>query len=119
MGANTARIVLSGLSPDEVRSAILSENEATFNKVKGIGPKTAKRILVELKDKMMKDSGETDTLLPMAGKNNSMREEALTALCALGFVKPNVQKALNAILLKQPDVATVEALIKLALKQLS
>jgi Holliday junction DNA helicase RuvA len=121
VGANTSRIILSGMSPDEVRTAVLRESEVSFNRVKGIGPKTAKRIIVELKDKLMKDSGgEAEALTSTAaGKNNSIREEAIIALCALGFQKPNVQKACNAILAKEPSIATVEALIKLALKQLS
>ncbi len=121
VGANTSRIILSGMSPEEVRTAVLRESEVTFNRVKGIGPKTAKRIIVELKDKLMKDSGgEAEALTSTAaGKNNSIREEAIIALCALGFQKPNVQKACNAILAKEPSIASVEALIKLALKQLS
>ena len=125
VGSNTARIILSGMSPDEIRTAILRESEVTFGRVKGIGPKTAKRIIVELKDKMMKDSGGdaealTSTLASTKdGQINSIREEAIVALCALGFQKPNVQKACNAILLKEPNVASVEILIKMALKQLS
>lgn len=120
VGANTARIILSGLSPEEVRTAVLRDSEVTFNRVKGIGPKTAKRILVELKDKMMKDGGDAEALsTTAASKNNSIREEAIIALCALGFQKPNVQKACNAILSKETTINSVEALIKAALKQLS
>jgi Holliday junction DNA helicase RuvA len=120
VGANTARIVLSGLSPDEVRAAILGDNELIFNKIKGIGPKTAKRIIIELKDKMMKHSdGDGGTVIALAGKNNLMREEAITALVALGFIRTNVQKAMNAILTKDPNVPNVETLIKMGLKQLT
>ncbi len=125
VGANTARIILSGMSPEEIRTAILRESEVTFGRVKGIGPKTAKRIIVELKDKMMKDGGGdaealTSTLATTkSGQLNSIREEAIVALCALGFQKPNVQKACNAILAKEQNIASVEALIKMALKQLS
>ena len=120
VGANTARIVLSGLSPDEVRAAILSDNELIFNKIKGIGPKTAKRIIVELKDKMAKHSdADGGTVIALAGKNNLIREEAITALVALGFIKINVQKTMNAILTKDPNVPNVETLIKLGLKQLT
>ena len=123
VGTNTARIVLSGLSPDEVRAAIIGESEAVFNRVKGIGPKTAKRIIVELKDKMMKDGGGAEALnaggIGLSQKNNTLREEAIVALQTLGFIKINVQKAVNAILREQPEVANVETLIKLALKTLS
>jgi holliday junction DNA helicase RuvA len=121
IGATTAQVLLSSLHPDEVRAAILGENEAVFNKVKGIGPKTAKRIILDLKDKVKKDSGEgmPSALLNLSPQNNTIREEALAALVALGFVRINVQKTLNKILQEQPQTNTVEALIKIALRQLS
>ena len=117
IGPNTAQLVLSSLTPDEIRSAILAEDSATFNRVKGIGPKTAKRIILDLKDKIAKESGEdAPTLLPV---DNTIRQEALSALVALGFNRAAVQKTLNGLLRKHPEVTQVEALIKLALKQLS
>ena len=117
VGPATAQVLLSGMSADEARSAILSENEVAFSKVKGIGPKTAKRIILDLKDKIKKEGGET--MLNFTPQGNTMRDEALSALVSLGFVRMNVQKVLNKILLEQPTVGGVETLIKLALKQLS
>jgi holliday junction DNA helicase RuvA len=122
VGATTAQIVLSSMHPEEVRTAILSENEVAFSKVKGIGAKTAKRIILDLKDKMQKESFDPidkTGLLNMPAKDNKIREEALTALVTLGFVRINVQKALNAILQEKPTISTVEELIKLGLRRLS
>ena len=117
IGPNTARVVLSSLSPDDARAAIIGENESVFNKVKGIGPKTAKRIIIDLKDKLMKESG--DTPLTFTAVDNTFRDEALSALVSLGFNRIQVQKTLNKILKEQPGTNNVENLIKLALKQLS
>lgn len=117
IGPSTAQIVLSSLQPEEVRAAILAENDDIFRRVKGIGPKTAKRIILDLKDKMVRDGGEvTTSLLPA---DNTMREEALSALVALGFNRIHVQKALNGILKAQPAIQSVESLIKQALRELS
>lgn len=117
IGPNTARVVLSSLNPDDARAAIIGENESVFNKVKGIGPKTAKRIILDLKDKLMKESG--DTPLTFSAVDNTFRDEALSALVSLGFNRIQVQKTLNKILKEQPGTNNVENLIKLALKQLS
>jgi len=117
IGPNTARILLSSISPQEARAAIVGEDINTLNSIKGIGPKTAKRLVVELKDKMMKDSGGNVTFTAM--KDNTFRYEALSALEALGFSKSVVQKTLNKVLNQDPQVNTAESLIKLALKQLS
>ncbi len=117
IGPSTAQVMLSSMTPDEVRSAIISENAAALARVKGIGPKTAKRIILDLKDKLVKDSGETPlTILP---QGNTIREEALSALVALGFSRIEVQKTLNKILKEQPAISNVEELIKIALRQLS
>lgn len=117
VGPATAQVLLSGMNAEEVRSAILSENEAAFGKVKGIGPKTAKRIILDLKDKMMKDGGETTSLTMNLG-SNTMRDEALSALVALGFQRIAVQKILNKMLMEKA-ASSVEELIKGALKQLN
>ncbi len=117
IGTNTARIVLSSMDASDVRTAIISENVAAFNKIKGIGPKTAKRIILDLKDKMVKESG--DQPLSINDLGNTIRDEALQALVALGFVKTKVQKVLNSILSKDPKMSSVEVLIKTALKNLS
>ncbi len=117
IGANTAQIVLSSLNTDEIKSAIVSENDRIFSSVKGIGPKTAKRIILDLKDKVVKDLGEETILLPQ--QDNTIRDEALSALVALGFNKIQVQKLLNQLLKGVHRFDNVEALIKAALKQLS
>lgn len=116
IGPNTARVILSSMTPEEVRASILAENVAAFNRVKGIGPKTAKRIILDLKDKVMKDSG--DITVSLGGQDNTLRAEALSALVALGFAKVSVQKTLNKVL-QAEKFTSVEQLIKVALKQLS
>ncbi|HMQ48280.1 MAG TPA: Holliday junction branch migration protein RuvA [Saprospiraceae bacterium] len=116
IGPATAQVLLSAMNPDELRAAIIAEDLNAFKHAKGIGPKTAKRIILDLKDKMLKDSSEpAPTLLP---QDNTIREEALSGLVALGFNRIAVQKALNKIIKEQGVVANVETLIKLALKEL-
>jgi len=117
VGPNTARIVLSSLEPAQVRYSILQEDVATFNKVKGIGPKTAKRIILDLKDKMAKSQGEEIISLP--SNNNTTRQEALSGLIALGFQRGAAGKALDKAMNNNPEVKQIEDLIKLVLKQLS
>lgn len=117
VGPTTAQLLLSAMTPDDIRSAIIGENEQAFSRVKGIGPKTAKRIILDLKDKMVKSSG--DAPLSLLPQDNTTREEALSALVALGFARVQVQKALNAVLKEKPSANNVEELIKLALRQLS
>jgi Holliday junction DNA helicase RuvA len=106
------------MPPDEIRAAIVGERDDAFRKVRGIGPKTAKRIILDLKDKLTKDSGE-GPLPALNPESNTIREEALSALVALGFNRMVVQKALNKILKEQPLVGNVEQLIKIALKELA
>lgn len=117
IGPNTARVLLSGMNAEEARMAIIGEDVAAFNKVKGIGPKTAKRIILDLKDKMLKESG--GATISFNPKSNTLRDEALSALVALKFNKIQVQKVLNRVLKEQPAIDNVETLIKLALKQMS
>lgn len=118
IGPSTAQLMLSAMTPDEMRSAIIGEDVAALKRIKGVGPKTAKRIILDLKDKLLKDGGgEALAILPQA--DNAIREEALSALVALQFNRIHAQKALNKILKAQPEIAQVEALIKLALKELS
>lgn len=120
VGPSTARILLSTLSPAEVRQAIVSENIAVLKSAKGIGPKAAKRIVLELKDKVLKGSGqESATIASTLTVDNTVREEALSALVALGFNKTMVQKALNRILKTTPNIKDSSVLIKQALGQLS
>jgi Holliday junction DNA helicase RuvA len=114
VGAATARMMLSTFKPDEIRNAILMENEAMIQSIKGIGPKSAKRIILELKDKVGKISGEQNLGI---SSSNTMRDEALFALIALGFNKNIAEKTVLKVL-SNGESRTVEALIKEALKLL-
>ncbi len=116
IGPNTARIVLSSLNPTEIKQAILSENELVFRQVKGIGAKTAKQIILDLKNRISKG---TDTLVTLPLRDNTMQEEALSALLALGFSRQSVTKAISDVYKTTPDPASVESLIKATLKKLS
>lgn len=117
VGPATAQIALSSLTPDQLRAAIIGEDVATFKSVKGVGPKTAKRIILDLKDKVLKDSGETPILT--TPQDNTMRTEALSALLALGFGRSQVQRVLNRIIREQGKVESAENLIKHALREMS
>lgn len=117
VGANTARMMLSSLSAEEIRNAILSEDVNKIKSIKGIGLKSAQRIILELKDKIVKGEGVADTKLPLGSASNTIADEAATALVMLGFSKANVNKAISAILKDKPE-ASVEMLIKLALQRL-
>ena len=120
VGPNTARVLLSSFSAAELRGAIIAENIATLKTAKGIGPKAAKRMVLELKDKLLKDSGaESLAIAKTLTQNNVVREEALAALVALGFNKMQVQKALNRILKQNPSIGDAGVLIKEALAQLA
>lgn len=117
IGPSTAQVVLSSLNPDEVRAAIIGENVQAFKAVKGIGPKTAKRLILDLKDKLLKENEGAP--ISIAAQDNTLRDEALSALVALGFSKVSVQKALNRVIKNQAGIREVEELIKLALRELS
>ncbi len=112
IGANTARMMLSSLPPDEVISAIRTENIPVLTSIKGIGNKTAQRIIIDLKDKVGKLEGDEKLF---ALKDNTNREEALSALVMLGFNKNASQKAIDKILSKEPN-SKVEQIVKMALK---
>ena len=116
MGAASARMVLSSLTPDELRNAILSEDVNRLKGVKGIGLKTAQRMILELKDKIVKGDGASTEML-FKTDSGAAAEEASTALQMLGFSKPNINKAIQAILKQNPS-ASVEAIIKAALQRL-
>ncbi|MBQ0044213.1 MAG: Holliday junction branch migration protein RuvA [Bacteroidales bacterium] len=118
VGVGTARMMLSSLTCDEIREAIISENVTRIKAVKGIGLKSAQRIILELKDKVLKGEGAADSTSILFGTpDNSIVEEATTALVMLGFTKANVSKVVTAIIKEQPS-ATIETIIKLALKKL-
>ena len=114
IGANTARMMLSSLTPGEIEKAILDSNVNLLKSVKGIGLKTAQRIIVDLKDKLGKQTGSGE-IFPLA--DNTSREEALSALVMLGFSKSAVSKVLDKIV-REEKTLTVEELIKRALKNL-
>lgn len=112
IGANTAVMMLSSHKPEELRQAILSENVGLLKNIKGIGIKTAQRVIIDLKDKIGKISG-SDSLFRLG--ENPVRSEAIAALEMLGFNKKAVEKLIDQVLTEQPSIA-VENLIKLALK---
>lgn len=118
MGASSARMMLSSLSSDELREAIISENINLIKSVKGLGLKTAQRLILELKDKVVKGEGAaSQELFASAGERNANVDEATAALQMLGFSKPNIGKAIQKILKDNP-AAKVEEIIKAALKML-
>jgi len=114
IGAASARMILSSMSADEFREAILSENINKIKSIKGIGLKSAQRMILELKDKIAKGDGSGSEVL-LRTDNTDDIDEATSALTMLGFSKPNVNKAVQTILKKNPT-AKVEEIIKEALK---
>ncbi len=115
IGANTARMILSSLTVAELESSIISENVHTLKSIKGIGLKTAQRLIVELKDKVSRSglSGGEVSMTSAAG--NQVRQEALAALQMLGFASSPSSKAVNTVLKEFPTLP-VEQVIKAALK---
>ena len=116
IGASTARMMLSSLTSDEIRNAILSEDINKIKSIKGIGLKSAQRLVLELKDKVVKGAGSYNSSL-FTSSDNGAADEATTALVMLGFTKANVNKAVAAVLKEKPS-ASLEEIIKLALKRL-
>lgn len=116
MGAASARMVLSSLSAEEFRQAVLAENVNLIKSIKGIGLKTAQRLVLELKDKIL-DGGGSDSSVLFTVASNETVDEATSALVMLGFNKANIQKAIQKILKDCPN-AKVEDIIKAALKML-
>lgn len=116
IGVATAQMMLSSMSSDEIKNAIISEDINRIKSIKGIGLKTAQRLILELKDKIVKGGG-ADSPVIFQSANSAIVEEATTALVLLGFTKANVNKAVSTVLKETPD-ATIEQIIKLALKKL-
>lgn len=120
VGGNTARTILSAFAPGELRNVVANEDSRALKSVKGIGLKTAQRIIVDLKDKL--GAGDTATSASLgAGERSARREnadEALGALATLGYPAPLAQKAVNAILKADAGEIAVEEIIKRALKML-
>ena len=110
IGPNTAMIMLSSMVPDEIAHAIQSEDVRTIQGIKGIGTKTAQRVIIDLKDKMLKMVFSSENIF---NQNNTNRFDALTALVSLGFDKKSAEKAIDKIATGEE---TVEKLIKEALK---
>lgn len=115
IGSNTALMMLSSLTAEEIRRAILEENVSLLQSIKGIGAKTAQRVIIDLKDKVGKVTDGGQTFMPRA--DNTIRDEALSALVMLGFARKNIEKELDKLLKANPDL-TVEETIKKALKGL-
>ena len=114
MGASSARMILSAMSASELSEVILSEDIHRLKSIKGIGLKSAQRLVLELKDKIVKGENESAEKL-FKVESNSYAEEAAAALFNLGFAKPNISKAIQKILKENPD-SKVEDIIKAALK---
>ena len=115
IGPASAVLMLSSLSPDEVREAIATENIGLLKSVKGIGPKTAKRLVVELKDKILKNYSPETTGMPAGG--TQLFEEAVKALEVLGYPRKNAEKVVRMLIKENPGWH-VEKIIKTALKRL-
>ena len=117
VGVNTARVILSTLTPGQVQDAISTENVDSLKAVKGIGAKTAQRIIIDLKDKINKLDTDNETVTNAVSVNNTSKEEALSALEVLGFTRKQAIKPIEKFLKNEPGL-TVEELIKQALKVL-
>lgn len=115
IGPSTCRVMLSSITPAEIQQAIVNADVALIQRIKGIGAKSAQRIVLELQDKLKKEGIESLISLPT---HNTIRDEALSALVMLGFSKQMADKALDNVLKKTTDELTVEQLLKLALKNL-
>jgi len=117
IGANTARMIMSSYSAEEIQEMIASGNVSALNAIKGIGTKTAQRIIVDLKDKIVKGTGGTEIPGLAASAHSAHKEEAVAALVMLGFAAAASQKTVDKIVKEQPALK-VEQLIKLALKMM-
>ena len=115
IGTNTARMMLSSLSPIEIQQAIIQGNHVLLQSIKGIGNKTAQRVIIDLKDKLSKKELSGQISLP---SGNKMKEEALSALLTLGFPRNAVDKTLEQIFKQSAEVNSIEQVIKLALKNM-
>ncbi|HEU4552766.1 MAG TPA: Holliday junction branch migration protein RuvA [Chitinophaga sp.] len=116
IGASTARMMLSSLQPEDIQRAIAMENEKMLESIKGIGAKTAKRIILELKDKIKRQK-ETGPQLSV-NTNNTLQEDALNALVTLGIARNVAEQAIQRVLKAEPLLQDLEGLIKKSLKSL-
>ena len=115
IGPNTGRMILSSITPQEIQAAIVGGNVSQIQRIKGIGPKSAQRMILELQDKLKKDGPDTLTMVPVSV---TVKDEALSALVMLGFARNAAEKALDQEINKTGGNLTVEQLIKSALKSL-
>ncbi|HBJ76801.1 MAG TPA: Holliday junction branch migration protein RuvA [Porphyromonadaceae bacterium] len=116
VGANIARMILSSFSPQELANAVAEGNVSLLKSIKGIGSKTAERIIVDLKDKVKKDFSSSSDSSSSVSPLYTEAEEAIDALVALGFSKVPAQKAIHSIIKKNSSPLEVGALVKMALK---
>ncbi len=116
VGPNTARLILSSLTPQDLTNAIASENIVKIKSVKGIGVKTAQRIILDLKDKINLGE-ETEFAEIFSTSNNTIKKDALLTLTTLGFAKPAIEKVLDKVMKEKPD-ASLETVIKMSLNYL-
>jgi Holliday junction DNA helicase RuvA len=115
VGPNTGRMMLSSITPEEIQTAIVKGDVSQIQRIKGIGPKSAQRLILELQDKLRKEGPDTLIAMPV---NKTVKDEALSALVMLGFARNAVEKVLEQELSKNSSDLTVEQLIKFALKSL-
>jgi len=115
IGSGTGMMMLSAITPVEIQAAIIKGDVPLIQRIKGIGPKTAQRLVLELQDKLKKDGPDTLIAVPA---NKTVKDEALSALVMLGFPKNAAEKVLDQELNKNSNNLTVEQLIKYALKSL-
>jgi len=115
IGPNTGRMILSSITPAEIQTAIIKGDVPLIQRIKGIGPKSAQRMVLELQDKLKKDGPDTLIAMPVI---HTVKDEALAALVMLGFVKNNAEKVIDQAIKSSNDSLTVEQLIKVALKSL-
>ncbi len=116
VGSATALIMLSSLSAPEIKQAIVNEDVKLIQTIKGIGGKTAQRVIIDLKDKIKKEGLISPQPNVFMATNSHIRSEALAALVMLGIPKPTAEKSVDTILKREGDLVTVEQLIKLALR---
>jgi holliday junction DNA helicase RuvA len=116
IGPSTAIVMLSYMNTQELKTAIVQENAAALQAIKGIGGKTAQRVIIDLKDKLKKESWEESIPSVSVGPHNTVRKEALSALLTLGLPKAVAEKSVDAVLKKSGNTITLEDLVKQALK---
>ncbi len=116
VGPSTAIVMLSYMNSAEIKNAIVHDDAAALQAIKGIGGKTAQRVIIELKDKLKKESWEESPSTVSTGPHNTVRKEALSALLTLGLPKAVAEKSVDTVLKKSGNTITLEDLVKQALK---